>query len=54
MVFKVYKNIKNKLNDFKYCSSNLISLLVVKYCQRKLKQKAKEINKKIIDFIKYK
>lgn len=54
MVFEVFKKIKNKLNSFKYCSCGLISYIVIKLLQKRIDKEKGKINKKIIDFIKYK
>ncbi len=54
MVFKVYKNIKNKLNSFRYQSFGLISFITISLFQKRIMKENNEITKKIIDFIKYK
>lgn len=54
MVFKIFTKIKNKLNSFKYCHYGLISFIAIKLFQKKIDREKRKINKKIIDFIKYK
>lgn len=54
MVFEVFKKIRNKLNKFEYYPHGLISFIVIKLSQKRIDKEKGKINKKIIDFIKYK
>lgn len=54
MVFEVFKKIRNKLNKFEYYHYGLISFIVIKLSQKRIDKEKGKINKKIIDFIKYK
>lgn len=54
MVFEVFKIIRNKLNKFEYYHYGLISFIVIKLSQKRIVKEKGKINKKIIDFIKYK
>ena len=54
MVFEVFKKIRKKLNKLAYYHYWLISFIVFKQSQKRIDKEKGKINKKIIDFIKYK